>query len=215
MTATHTGRTRRRRQRRLPRPDTTGAIILALVVIGALKTWPVQVGIALGLAAAALMLRAIRPRRLAALWTFLDQAAARRRTLPAGYVHLSDFQRMDHREFEYAIAELARQHPTVHSAHRVGGANDRGADVIATLHTGHRILIQCKKYRPGNNVGSDTIQTINGVYRDIHHCHHAVIVTTAAFTRDAHHTNALLPTPIRLIDGPALEAWANNGHAPW
>lgn len=122
---------------------------------------------------------------------------------------------MDHREFEYAIAELARQHPTVHSAHRVGGANDRGADVIATLHDGRRILIQAKHYRSGHNVGSDTIQLINGVYRDIHHCDHAVIVTTAGFTASAIQTNALLPAPIRLIDGHALERWANGGPTPW
>ena len=211
MTATHPTRTRRGRQRR----DTTGVVILILLAIGALKTWPIQVGLTLALAAAALVVHAIRPQRLARLWRVLDQAAQRRRTLPAGYVHLADFQRMDHRQFEHAIAELARQHPTVHSAHRVGGANDRGADVIATLHTGRRILIQAKHYRPGKNVGSETIQITNGVYRDIHHCDAAIIVTTADFTASAIATNAILPAPIRLVDGHALTTWANGGTPPW
>jgi restriction system protein len=122
---------------------------------------------------------------------------------------------MNPAQFEQAIAELAREHPTVHTAMAVGQANDRGADVLITLVDGRRILIQCKKYRPGNNVGSETIQTINGVYQDIHHCHAAAIVTTAGFTRAAVDTNAMLPTPIRLINGDALVQWANGGHAPW
>jgi hypothetical protein len=54
-----------------------------------------------------------------------------------------------------------------------------------------------------------------GVYRDIHHCHAAVIVTTAGYTRSAADTNAMLHQPIRLIDGPQLEAWANGGRPPW
>lgn len=64
MTATHTGR---RRRGGLRQPTATGAVILILVTLGALKTWPIQAGLFLGLAAAALVLRAIRPRRLAAL----------------------------------------------------------------------------------------------------------------------------------------------------
>ena len=59
------------------------------------------------------------------------------------------------------------------------------------------------------------MQTINGVYRDIHHCHAAAIVTTSSFTRSALETNARFPYGIRLVDGDALEQWANGGHAPW
>jgi restriction system protein len=117
--------------------------------------------------------------------------------------------------FEQAIAELAQKDPDVLQAIAVGQANDRGLDVHVHLTDGRRILIQCKKYRDGNNVGSETIQTINGVYRDIHHCHQAVIVTTAGFTRAAVETNTMLPQPIRLIDGHGLITWANGGHAPW
>jgi hypothetical protein len=129
---------------------------------------------------------------------------------------LQNFHRMTPADFEHAIAALAREDHRVHTAHRVGGANDRGADVLVHLHDGRRILIQCKHHQPGNNVSSGVVQTINGVYRDLHHCHHAVIVTTAAFTRAAHETNNRLPYAIRLIDGTALTSWA-NGHtpAPW
>ncbi|MEU5043171.1 restriction endonuclease [Streptomyces griseorubiginosus] len=221
-TATRRTRTRRpspARRRRLPH---WGWWITGLVtVIAAAQTWPLYTGLAFALTATAAIIAVVRPRRLTRALTWADTIAttinAHRNHLPApGHRTLAAFQRMRPDQFEHAIAALAREdrHHVAH-AERVGGANDRGADVIATLRDGRRILIQAKHYQPGHNVGSDTIQTTNGVYRDIHHCHHAVIVTTAAFTRDAHHTNTLLPTPIRLIDGPALEAWANNGHAPW
>ena len=224
MTATHntrrprktTTRTRRGRGLRIH----WGWTITGLVVfLGVAKTWPTFTGILFGITAPAVILYAIRPHRLAHIWRAIDRALARRRALPRpdrGYRPLHLFQQMHPAQFEQAIAELAledRDH--VATAITVGGTNDRGADVLVHLNDGRRILIQCKKYRPGNNVGSQVVQTINGVYRDIHHCHSAVIVTTALFTPDAYDTNRLLPQPIRLINGPQLEAWANGGPTPW
>jgi restriction system protein len=209
--ATHTPRARTTR-----RPGLWGWTALILTTAGALKTWPIPASIILGLLAAALITHAIRPARLAPLWRALGRTFQHHTGLPsAGYRTLQHFHRMTPADFEHAIAELALEDHRVHTAHRVGGANDRGADVFVHLNDGRRILIQCKRYRGGNNIGSETIQTINGVYRDLHHCHHAVIVTTAGFTRAAHETNNRLPYAIRLIDGTALEQWANGGHAPW
>jgi restriction system protein len=207
--AAHTTRARTTR-----RPGLWGWTALILMTAGALKTWPIPAGIILGLLAAAIITHAIRPARLAPLWQALGRTTRHHTRLPdAGYRTLQNFHRMTPADFEHAIAELALEDPRVHTAHRVGGANDRGADVLIHLHDGRRILIQCKRYRNGNNVGSETIQTINGVYRDIHDCHAAVIVTTTRFTRSALETNACLPHAIRLIDGDVLTAWA-NGHAP-
>jgi restriction system protein len=210
--AAHTTRARTTR-----RPGLWGWTALILTTAGALKTWPIPAGIILGLAAATLITHAIRPARLAPLWRALGRTTRHHTRLPdAGYRTLQNFHRMTPADFEHAIAELALEDHRVHTAHRVGGANDRGADVLIHLHDGRRILIQCKHHQPGNNVSSGVVQTINGVYRDLHHCHHAVIVTTAAFTRAAHETNNRLPYAIRLIDGTALTSWA-NGHtpAPW
>lgn len=225
MAATHTQsrRTRktatRRRTRRLPRLGGWW-IAVVLTVIAAVRTWPLYTALAAGLIAAAAIIAVVRPGRLARplAWaaTIIGIINARRTRLPApGHRTLDAFQRMNHRQFEHAIAALAQEDRRVAHAEQVGQANDRGADVLIHLRDGHRILIQCKHHQHGNNVGSDTIQITNGVYRDIHHCDAAVIVTTAGYTRAAIHTNALLPAPIRLIDGPALEAWANSGHAPW
>jgi restriction system protein len=225
MAATHTPprRTRktatRRRTRRLPRLGWWWAV-LALTLLGVAKTWPLYTALTAGLIAVSVILAVVRPRRLAPLLNRAEALAtaitARRSPLPApGRRTLTAFHRMQPYQFERAIAALATEHPTVAHAQQVGQANDRGADVIVQLRDGRRILIQCKRYRDGNNVGSETVQTVNGVYRDLHRCHAAVIVTTAGFTRAALDTNARLPYGIRLIDGPALTAWANGGPTPW
>ncbi|MEW2267817.1 restriction endonuclease [Streptomyces sp. NPDC047868] len=208
--------TRPRRRRRLP-SITLGSTAAALFVLYiAVRTWPVQCIIIAVLLASAAIVRAIRPALLDNVWHVLDLISARRRALPAAGVRtLTAFHNMSPARFEQAIAELARETPGVHTATNHGGANDRGQDVLVHLTDGRRILIQCKRYARGNNIGSETVQTINGVYRDIHGCHQAVIVTTAAFTRSAAETNAMLPQPIRLVDGTQLVSWANGGPAPW
>jgi len=210
MTATHY---RARRRRALPRLGWWW-LTLPIILAAAIRTWPTQAAIATILLAACVIVRALQPRWLQPVIQ-RAQRITDHRALPArGRRTLHHFQTMRPDRFENAIAELALEDPRVASAHRIGGSNDRGADVIAQLHDGRRILIQCKRYN-GHNVGSDTIQTINGVYRDIHHCHAAVIVTTSGFTNDAYRTIAMLPAPIRLIDGHALTAWANGAPAPW
>lgn len=225
MTATHNPPRRTRktsrctaRRRQLPRLG-WGWAIPALAVIGIARTWPIWTALAVALVATAAIVRAIRPRRFNHLWHGLDWIAEHRRTLPRpghGTRTLSTFQRLTPAGFEAAIAELAledRDH--VATATTVGGSNDRGADVLIHLNDGRRILVQCKRYRNGNNVGSEDVQKTNGTYRDIHHCHQAVIVTTASYTRAAHDTNARLPYSIRLVDGPQIVAWANGGTPPW
>lgn len=196
------------------RLGTVAAVVLILYI--AVRTWPVHAAIAATLIAAVMLLRAIRPARLNPLWDRLDTRSVRGRALPrAGRRALEAFHRMTPDRFEEAIAELALEDPRITHASRVGGANDRGADVLLQHADGRRILIQCKRYRHGNNIGSETVQTINGVYRDIHACHEAAIVTTASFTGAALQTNSMLARPIRLIDGTTLTAWANGGTPPW
>jgi restriction system protein len=207
--------TRTRYRRRLPRLGWWWAGI-AITLMGIAKTWPVLTATTLALIGVLLVLRAVRPRRLAPLIERINGLSFYRPALPArGRRTLDAFHRMTPARFERAIAELAQKDPSVARATAVGQANDRGMDVLVHLNDGRRILVQCKRYRPGNNVGSETIQTTNGVYRDIHHCHEAAIVTTANFTRAAVDTNAMLPTPIRLINGDVLVQWANGGRPPW
>ena len=180
------------------------------------KTWPVYTAIAVVLLAMGLVIAARQPAWLQRTARRLPAIDFARRRLPArGRRTLSAFLAMNPTRFEHAIAELALEDEDhVASARQVGQANDRGADVIVHMRDGRRILIQCKRYRHGNNVGSETIQTINGVYRDIHGCDQAVIVTTAGYTKAAGQTHARLPYGIRLVDGSQLEEWANGGTSP-
>lgn len=115
-------------------------------------------------------------------------------------------------EFEQQTAALCRR-DGCRDVRVVGGAGDLAADVLATAPTGRRILIQCKRYRPGNLVGSDHIQRVNGTYRDIHGCDQAIIVTTSGYTRDA--VSLARRVNMRLYAAPELEAWARGGRPPW
>jgi restriction system protein len=221
MTATHNQarRTKRpaktSRHLRLPRLGWWWATI-PVALIAAARTWPVQSAILGVVLVSTLITWAIGPAWAVPLLNRIGTITIRQASLPAqGQRTLRAFLAMDHTRFEYAIADLARKHRDVRDAVRVGQANDRGMDVLVHLTDGRRILIQCKHHELGNNVGSPVIQTVNGVYRDIHHCHQAAIVTTASFTPAAAETNAMLPQQIRLVDGNALVQWANGGSPPW
>lgn len=222
MTATqHPPRRTRRRPLHLPRRLDWRWVAFAIAVFGIAKTWPLYTALAVGLAATITVLAVIRPQRLHPL---LDRAGAiaaaiqaRRTHLPArGHRTLAAFQRMTPARFEHAITALAREdHHHVAHAEQTGQAGDRGADVLITLHNGRRILIQCKHYRPGNNVSGPTVREIVGSVI-AHRCHAGIIVTTSAFTAEALATNADLGrNALALIDGHGLEQWANGGTPPW
>ncbi|GAA3062687.1 restriction endonuclease [Streptomyces glomeratus] len=123
------------------------------------------------------------------------------------------YHTMSPNEFEHAIAYLCRRDGCT-DVRVVGGAGDLGADVIATAPTGHRIVIQCKRYGLTNKVGSPDAQRFGGTCYSVHGAHIAVMVTTSTFTRQAiGYANA---QRIRLYDEHALAGWASQtGPAPW
>lgn len=136
-----------------------------------------------------------------------------RRPLPGQARTLAQFRSRTPTEFEYDVRDIARATRGVRSAEVQGGANDRGCDVLVTLDSGDRIMIQCKRYT--GSVGSEHVQIANGTYRDIHGCRRAVIVTTSTFTAAALETKRRIGDNIRLLDGAQLVAWANGGRPPW
>jgi restriction system protein len=120
---------------------------------------------------------------------------------------------MDPREFEDAIAYLCRR-DGCRDSRRVGGAGDLGADVTAIAPDGRRIVIQCKRYGPTNNVGSPDLQKFGGTAFAVHGAQVAAVVTTSRFTKPA--TGYAQTMGIRLFDQHALAAWASRtGPAPW
>ncbi|MFC9497626.1 restriction endonuclease [Streptomyces sp. NPDC056982] len=205
----------RRTRRALSRISWGWAAGIAVGGITLVKLYPWQSAAAVSVVAVAVLLHVVRPVRLGGVFARIDRLYARpRRALPQQRT-LEAFQRMSPAQFEQAIAELALQHPSVASATVEGGADDRGMDVRVKLRNGTDVLIQCKRYRLGNNVSSEEVMKVNGTYREIHHCHQAAIVTTSDFTRSARDTSRMLQQRIRLVPGDALIAWANGGTPPW
>ena len=127
--------------------------------------------------------------------------------------HADTYHQMTPKQFEHALADLCRRDGCTRVT-VVGGAGDLAADVLATTPDGRRILIQAKRYRRGNSVGSPDVQRVGGTYAVVHRAQLAVVVTTSHFTPAA--IAYARQAGIRLFDEHALAAWASQtGPAPW
>lgn len=125
-----------------------------------------------------------------------------------------DPHRMSPGQFEEFLANLCLR-DGCRQVKVVGGANDHGADVLYVDPHGRRGLIQAKRYAPGNGVGNEHVQIVNGTYRDFHGAAHASIVTTSHFTQPAQQFAKRVG--IRLVDDHRLDDWI-RGYAyaaPW
>jgi restriction system protein len=90
-----------------------------------------------------------------------------------------------------------------------GGAGDLGADVIATAPDGRLVVIQCKRYKPGNAVPGPDMQRFLGTVRSVHRADIPVFVTTAwRFTKQSQELAA--SHGVVLIHRDLLGHW-NNG----
>ncbi|MEU8756235.1 restriction endonuclease [Streptomyces chartreusis] len=125
-----------------------------------------------------------------------------------------DPHRMSPGQFEEYLAHLCVR-DGCSRVQVVGGANDHGADVLYVDPHGRPGLIQAKRYAPGNSVGNEHVQIVNGTYRDYHRCVHASIVTTSHFTQAAQAFAKRVG--IRLVDDARLDRWARGyaSAAPW
>jgi restriction system protein len=179
-------------------------LIIALSILRVLAAHPAVfalVGVAaIGIAAAVITTRVRRRRAQLEIDT-------------ARSYQVAPYHHMNPREFEHALAFLCSR-DGCRDVRVVGGAGDLGADVIATVPDGRRIVIQAKRYAPTNTVGSREVQTVNGTYRDAHHAHLAAIVTTSRFTKPA--LDFARQVGIRTFDANALAGWVSRtGPAPW
>ncbi|WP_435613411.1 restriction endonuclease [Streptomyces sp. bgisy159] len=96
----------------------------------------------------------------------------------------------------------------------VGGAGDLGADVVANTPDGRRLVIQCKRYGDGNNVGSQDLQRFGGTCFAVHGADLALLVTTSGFTQPA--LEYAEQCGIVCVDEEALCAWAaGTAPSPW
>ncbi|MEV5802839.1 restriction endonuclease [Streptomyces collinus] len=124
-----------------------------------------------------------------------------------------DYAVLDPEEFERAIAELCVRDGCT-DVEVVGGAGDLGADVLAVAPSGHRLVVQCKRYGEGNRVGSQDLQRFGGTCFTVHEADIAVLVTTADFTAPA--LEYAEQCGIVCVDAEALTAWhLGTGPCPW
>jgi hypothetical protein len=69
-------------------------------------------------------------------------------------------------EFEEATAVILSQ--LGYQLRRVGKAGDLGADLVGADGYGHGVIVQCKRYAPGNKVGTPAVQSFIGMHHRYH-----------------------------------------------
>ncbi|AVV44547.1 restriction endonuclease [Streptomyces sp. ID05-04B] len=123
------------------------------------------------------------------------------------------YEALDPDEFEQAIADLCRR-DGCRDVDVVGGAGDLGADVVARTPDGRLVVIQCKRYRDTNRVGSQDLQRFGGTCYTVHGADVAVVVTTGDFTAPA--LEYADQCGIVCMDGRELQHWQDGvGPRPW
>lgn len=104
-------------------------------------------------------------------------------------------------QFELLVAEMLTAWGYTDVRH-VGGSGDLGADVMGTSSEGELVVVQCKRYAPGNLVGSPEMQKFIGMAKLEHCADKAIFVTTSAFSTPAAELGR--KHDIELIDGDQL-----------
>ncbi len=181
--------------------------VLLVIVVGPViaRYWAVVVGIVAVAVFAAVALRLVRAGRQE---SEAEKARLASVAKAARMMTVAELYALSPTAFERHIASLCvRDGLTVIQAG--GGARDRGADVIATLPDGRRVVIQCKRYKPDRYVPSGDIQTFVGMAFMEHKADVAVFVTTTQRISGEARTIAA-SHGIILIRGDELGFWAKD-----
>ena len=140
------------------------------------------------------------------VWSLLRQRRTMVRwfgTPPVEARSLQELLALSPSGFEAATAGIFRQLGYRQIA-VVGKAGDYCVDVRGLDPTGHSVVIQCKRYAPGNKVGSREVQTFLGMATVHHRADRAILVTTSAFTPNGWKIAKESHGRIELIDGHRL-----------
>jgi len=103
--------------------------------------------------------------------------------------------------FELAVCDLLTEMGFGH-VKRVGGAGDLSVDIVARDEKGRSVAVQCKRYVPGNRVGSRDVQQFIGMTVTHHKTDRKLYVTTSGFTAAAAELGR--KHGVELIDGDRL-----------
>ena len=114
---------------------------------------------------------------------------------------LGDILALTPKEFEDLTGKILEVNG-FHDVQIVGGSGDLGVDIFAWDQFGYKHGVQCKRYAPGNTVGSQAIQTFIGMMLFHHQVQKGIFVTTSTFSRPA--IDLAAQHDIQLIDGNEL-----------
>lgn len=136
--------------------------------------------------------------RVYVLWR--DNARDRRRIK---VFHFNELLALSPSQFENAVADLL--HPIGYrNMERIGRSGDLCADLKGYDLDGRSVVVQCKRYAPGNKVGTPDIQTFIGMMTVHHNADNGIFVTTSTFTQPA--ADLARRHRLKLIDGADLAA---------
>lgn len=125
---------------------------------------------------------------------------------------LGDLLALTAKEFEELTAKIL-ENSGYKNVQVVGGSGDLGVDITAIDTYGNNVVVQCKRYAPGNTIGSPTIQKFIGMMYVHHKVQKGIFVTTTSFSQPAinlaQQHNVLLIDGVRLIT--LLEAMKRRG----
>lgn len=101
-----------------------------------------------------------------------------------GHRSLAAVDAMSWQDFERYVAQLCRRDGCT-DVEVSGKSGDLGADVVATLADGRRLVVQCKHYAPHRYVPSGDMQKFVGTAWLHHKADVAVFVATCPFSKPA------------------------------
>ncbi len=115
--------------------------------------------------------------------------------------HFNELLALSPAQFEHAVADLL--HPIGYrNMERIGRSGDLCADLKGYDLDGRSVVVQCKRYAPGNKVGTPDIQTFIGMMTVHHNADNGIFVTTSTFTEPA--ADLARRHRLKLIDGAGL-----------
>lgn len=135
----------------------------------------------------------------------------RHRRAPVRVATIGELLMLSPTGFEEAIAQSLRDRG-YSRVRRCGGAGDLGVDVTARDPNGLSIAVQCKRYAPGNLVGSREIQLFIGMIATERKADRGVYVTTSGYTEPARTLGQR--HNINLIDGWSLARILGDAGVP-
>lgn len=118
----------------------------------------------------------------------------------------SDLLAFDPIDFERLLAACWREYRN--AAETTRARQDKGVDVIVKTRDGDRLLVQAKRYSPGNTVGIPEVQRVAGLLEQFE-VDRVVVVTSSTFTTSATDSAADMER-VSLVDGDRLCRWLTN-----